>query len=62
MVVRIRTTRTLVRMLPRMRGETRGGARNQEIEELQRRIEELEHIRDGDVETNFESEVESEIE
>jgi hypothetical protein len=45
-----------------MRGETRGGARNQELEELQRRIEELEHIRDGDVETDSDSEAESEIE
>jgi hypothetical protein len=34
MVVRIQTTRTLVRILPIMRGEARGGARNQELEEL----------------------------
>jgi len=46
MVVMIQTTRTLVRMPPKMRGETRGGAINQELEELQRRIEELEHKRD----------------
>jgi len=45
-----------------MRGVARGGARNKEIEELLRRIEELEHIRDADAETDFDSEAESEIE
>jgi len=41
MVFWIRTTRRLGRMSPVMRGEARGGARNQELEELLRRIEEL---------------------
>jgi hypothetical protein len=45
-----------------MREETHVGARNQELEELQRRIEELEHRRDGDVATNSNSKAKSEIE
>jgi hypothetical protein len=45
-----------------MREETNVGARNQELEELQRIIEELEHKRDGDVATNSDSKDKSEIE
>ena len=49
MVFRVRATWRLVIMSPRRRGVARGGAR---IEELRRRIIELEHIRDGDVEAD----------
>jgi DNA/RNA endonuclease G (NUC1) len=62
MVIRIRTTRRLRIMLRIMREETNVGARNQELEELQRIIEELEHKRDGDVATNSDSKAKSEIE
>jgi hypothetical protein len=47
-------------MPPRRAGATRGGAR--ELEELRRRIEELENRRYGDVETDSESESEPEAE
>jgi len=40
-MVRIRATRRLMRMPPRIRGSAHGGARNLEFEELRRRSEEL---------------------
>lgn len=62
MVVRIRTTRKLVRMLPRRRGATCGGAKNKEFKELRRRIKELENRRNGDHELDSDSEEEIEVE
>ena len=51
MVVRIKTNRRFVRMSPRRRGAMHGGARFEEFEALRRTIEDLEHTRDGNVET-----------
>lgn len=50
----------LVRMPPRRREERRGGAGNREMEELRRKIEELENRTNGDVVVD--SELEEEIE
>jgi len=41
MVVKLRAARILMRIQPRRRGVAQGGARNQEFQELRRRIEEL---------------------
>jgi hypothetical protein len=62
MLFQVRDARQLVSIFPRTEGETQGGARNIELEELRRRIEELENIRLGDVETDLESEDELEQE
>jgi hypothetical protein len=58
----VRVARQLVRMSTTKRRATQGGARNRELEELRRRIEELENKRLGDVETDSESEDEPEEE
>jgi hypothetical protein len=61
-VSRVRVARQLVRMPLQRERVARGGARNRELEELRRRIEELETRRYGDVETGSESEDEPEEE
>ena len=58
MVIRIQTTRVLLKMTPRRRGVMRRGARNQELEELRIRIEKLENKRNGEDELTSEAEEE----
>ena len=59
MVLRVQTIKILMKMPPRRRGAPQKGAGNQELEELRRRIEELENRRNGEEE--LESEAKEEI-
>ena len=56
MVVRLRTMRRLVRMSPRRGRGAQKCVKNQELEELRRRIEELENKRNGNDEVYSEAE------